>query len=43
MLTLQEYYQDPEVRERIAEYCGGTAREPELCTAEYIVGYGKLF
>ena len=43
MLTLQEYYQDPEVRERIAEYCGGTAREPELCTAEYIVGYGEAF
>ncbi|MDP8214642.1 MAG: hypothetical protein RAO92_09150 [Candidatus Euphemobacter frigidus] len=41
MLTPTEYYRDPEVRERIAEYCGGTAREPELCTAEYIVGYGE--
>ncbi len=36
-----EYYRDPEVRERIAEYCGGSALEPELCTAEYLVGYGK--
>ncbi|MFH1038885.1 MAG: hypothetical protein V1789_09500 [PVC group bacterium] len=41
MLTPAEYYRDPEVQERIAEYCGGTAREPELCTAEYIVGYGE--
>ncbi len=41
MLTPAEYYRDPEVQERIAEYCGGSAREPELCTAEYIVGYGE--
>lgn len=41
MLTPAEYYRDPEVRERIAEYCGGSAQEPELCTAEYIVGYGE--
>ena len=41
MLTAQEYYQDPEVQERIAEYCGGSAQEPELCTAEYLVGYGE--
>jgi hypothetical protein len=41
MLTAKEYYRDPEVQERIAEYCGGTAREPELCTAEYLVGYGE--
>ncbi len=41
MLTAAEFYQDPEVQERIAEYCGGSAREPELCTAEYIVGYGE--
>ncbi len=41
MLTAAEFYRDPEVRERIAEYCGGTAREPELCTAEYLVGYGE--
>jgi len=36
-----EYYRDPDVRERIAEYCGGSAMEPELCTAEYLVGYGQ--
>ncbi|MCX6354837.1 MAG: hypothetical protein NTZ78_08040 [Candidatus Aureabacteria bacterium] len=41
MLTPTEYYRDPEVRERIAEYCGGSAQEPELCTAEYLVGYGE--
>jgi hypothetical protein len=41
MLTAAEFYRDPEVQERIAEYCGGTAREPGLCTAEYIVGYGE--
>ncbi len=41
MLSPQQYYRDPEVRERIAEYCGGTAREPELCTSEYLVGYGQ--
>ena len=41
MLTAQEYYRDPEVQERIAEYCGGSAQEPELCTAEYLVGYGE--
>ena len=41
MLTAREYYRDPEVQERIAEYCGGSAQEPELCTAEYLVGYGE--
>lgn len=41
MLTPPEYYQDPEVQERIAEYCGGSAQEPELFTAEYLVGYGE--
>ena len=41
MLTPSEYYQDPEVRERIAEYCGGSAREPEQFSAEYVVGYGE--
>jgi hypothetical protein len=41
MLTPVEYYRDPEVKERIAEYCGGSAQEPELCTAEYLVGYGE--
>jgi hypothetical protein len=40
MLTPIDYYRDPEVQERIAEYCGGSALEPELCTAEYLVGYG---
>lgn len=41
MLTAGEYYRDPEVQERIAEYCGGSAQEPELWTAEYLVGYGE--
>lgn len=41
MLTPHQFYRDPQVRERIAEYCGGTAREPELCSAEYLVGYGE--
>ncbi len=41
MLTPVEYYKSPEVQERIAEYCGGSAQEPELCTAEYLVGYGE--
>ena len=41
MLTAADYYKNPEVRERIAEYCGGTAKEPALCTCEYLVGYGE--
>jgi len=41
MLTAQEFYRVPAVRERIAEYCGGSAREPQLCSAEYLVGYGE--
>ena len=41
MLNPYQYYRSAEVRERIAEYCGGTAREPALCTCEYMVGYGE--
>lgn len=41
MLTPVDYYRDTDVRERIAEYCGGSAQEPELCSAEYLVGYGE--
>lgn len=35
-----EYYSNPNVRERIAEYCGGASAEPMSFTAEYLVGYG---
>lgn len=40
MKTPAEYYQNPQVRERIAEYCGGASAEPLSFTAEYLVGYG---
>lgn len=41
MLNQVEYYKDENVRERIAEYCGGTALNPSELTAEYLVGYGE--
>ncbi len=41
MASAVEYYRDPAVRERIAEYCGGTASDPGAFTAEYLVGYGE--
>jgi len=40
MRTSIDYYANPSVRERIAEYCGGTGAEPLSFTAEYLVGYG---
>lgn len=40
VLTASEYYKDPNVRRRIAEYCGGTSEDPGEFTAEYLVGYG---
>ena len=40
MKTAIEYYATPQVRERIAEYCGGESAEPLSFTAEYLVGYG---
>jgi hypothetical protein len=41
MLNQVEYYASPEVRNRIAEYCGGSADRTEEFTAEYLVGYGE--
>lgn len=40
MNTAVEYYAVPQVRERIAEYCGGASAEPKSFSAEYLVGYG---
>lgn len=40
MINPVEYYASPHVRERIAEYCGGSGAEPLSFTAEYLVGYG---
>ncbi len=34
------YYKDPVIRERLAEYCGGNAGNPDSFTAQYLVGYG---
>lgn len=42
MLEQVEFYQDSNVRERIAEYCGGFADDPKSFTAEYLVGYGEF-
>lgn len=40
MLTPSEYYRDPEVRERIAEYCGGTDTLDDFnCVAQQEKGY----
>ncbi len=36
-----EFYRDPKVRERIAQYCGGFADDSQSFTAEYLVGYGE--
>ncbi len=36
-----EFYRNPNVRERIAQYCGGFADDPQSFTAEYLVGYGE--
>ena len=35
-----DLYKDCNVRERIAEFCGGEASNPSQFTAEYLVGYG---
>ena len=35
-----DYYADPHVRERIAEYCGGVGAEPMSFSAGDLVGYG---
>ncbi|PIU18595.1 MAG: hypothetical protein COT16_01670 [Elusimicrobia bacterium CG08_land_8_20_14_0_20_44_26] len=35
-----EYYRNPVVRRRIADYCGGDWRDPSSFTAQYLVGYG---
>jgi hypothetical protein len=37
---LSTYYRSPEVRARIAEYCGGLPESPEAFTAWKIAGYG---
>lgn len=37
MVNAVEYYRDPAVRDRMAEYCGGTGLDPGSCTAEYLV------
>jgi hypothetical protein len=41
VLNQVEYYQDPGVRSRIAEYCGATVEHPDEFSAEYLVGYGE--
>ena len=35
-----QYYKNPVIRERIAEYCGGSPDNPDSFTAQYLVGYG---
>jgi hypothetical protein len=37
-----DFYKDSNVRERIAEYCGGREGDFWAFTAEYLVGYGEL-
>ncbi|MFH1956866.1 MAG: hypothetical protein ABIJ15_00130 [bacterium] len=39
-MTIVEYYENPFIRKRIAEYCGGRREEPSSFTAQYLVGYG---
>ena len=36
-----EYYKDPIVRKRIAQYCGAEDGSIDSITAEYLVGYGE--
>ncbi|MEA2081587.1 MAG: hypothetical protein U9O97_02470 [Elusimicrobiota bacterium] len=35
-----QYYKNPVIRERIGEYCGGDAADPDSFTSQYLVGYG---
>jgi hypothetical protein len=39
-LTIASYYRSPDVRARMAEYCGGRPDEPEAFAAWSIAGYG---
>ncbi len=43
MLTVKKYYENPDVRERMLEYCGSTGGNPEEITAQYMVGFGPSF
>lgn len=42
MLNQVDFYKDLNVRERIAEYCGGVEGDFLTFTAEYLVGYGEF-
>ena len=39
-MTISEYYKNPTIRKRIAEYCGGRWKEPSSFTTQYLVGCG---
>ncbi|MBU3956060.1 hypothetical protein KJ633_06315 [bacterium] len=39
-MNFDQYYKDPVIRKRIAEYCGGNADNPDSFSAQYLVGYG---
>lgn len=41
MINQVKFYRDSNVRERIAQYCGGFSSDPKSFTAEYLVGYGE--
>lgn len=43
MLTVKDYYKDPEVRKRILEYCGAPGTDPAKISACYMVGFGPAF
>ncbi|MFP4686774.1 MAG: hypothetical protein ACLFN5_01545 [bacterium] len=43
MLTVKQYYADPEVRKRMLEYSGAESGVPEDVTAVYMVGFGPSF
>ncbi|VVM05587.1 hypothetical protein MAMC_00698 [Methylacidimicrobium cyclopophantes] len=38
--SLRDYYREPSVRRRIAEYCGGSPEDPEGFSCVYLVRYG---
>ncbi len=43
MLTVKQYYGDPEVRQRMLEYSGSRSGKAEDVTATYLVGFGPAF
>lgn len=39
-MTIAEYYRNPAIKKRIAEYCGGLWEKPSSFTTQYLVGCG---